>query len=110
MTYPLHPSGQEFNINVSAAIISALINENVKQKDRIIENAESIFEVLQLFGKTNLSSDDIKTQIDNITYILEKNNSPATYRIPRGDFKKDGTFILSDNSKSDLNHFFNLSG
>lgn len=109
MTYPLHTTGEEFNINISASIITALLNENAKSKDRIIENLDRSFNDVLSLSKTNLSDNDIKIEKDKIIFMLNNTTSSATYKIPVGEWNKDGTFTLYKSSKNELRQFFNLA-
>ncbi|MCD8107759.1 MAG: LCP family protein [Oscillospiraceae bacterium] len=110
VTYPLYSNGEQTRVQVIGEIAVALINDAFDtNSENMKANIQNIFNTIYNNSDTDITSKTFASVRDAYEYMLETASSPATYRMPRGEWNSSGYFVLDDEAAAEIQEYFGLT-
>ncbi len=110
VTYPLYSNGEQTRVQVIGEIAVALINDAFETNaENMKTNIQNIFNTIYNNSDTDITSKTFSAVRDAYEYMLETATSPATYRMPKGEWNDSGYFVLDDDAAEDIQEYFGLT-
>ena len=109
MSYPFPESKISEKPELVASLSVNLINQSVKQKDRIIKEMDNYFRELSQKCKTNISFEDYNTRKQGLIKIISNSKKPATFSIPKGKWNENGQYVIDGQYKKELKKYLHPS-
>lgn len=110
VTYPLYSNGEQTTVQVIGEIAVALINDAFESNAASMKtNIQNIFNTIYNNSDTDITSKTFASVRDAYEYMLETASSPATYRMPRGEWNSSGYFELDSEAAAEIQEYFGLT-
>ncbi len=110
VTYPSYSNGEQTRIQVIGEIAVALINDAFDTNaENMKTNIQNIFNTIYNNSDTDITSKTFSAVRDAYEYMLETASSPATYRMPRGEWNDSGYFELDAEAAEEIKEYFGLT-
>ena len=104
VTYPSYSNGEQTRVQVIGEIAVALINDAFDTNaENMKTNIQNIFNTIYNNSDTDITSKTFSAVRDAYEYMLETASSPATYRMPRGEWNDSGYFELDAEAAEEIN-------
>lgn len=109
ITYPLYTGGNAARAQATGELAAALINSACSYNSgSVVSNMQSIFNVIYNNSDTDITSQTFSAARDAYEYLVQNSLSPATYRMPGGEWDSNGYFRVSDGFKSEAKEYFEI--
>lgn len=110
VTYPLYSNGEQTRVQVIGEIAVALINDAFDtNSENMKANIQNIFNTIYNNSDTDITSKTFSSVRDAYEYMLETASSPATYRMPHGEWNSSGYFELDEGAAEEIKEYFGLN-
>ncbi|MCD7783974.1 MAG: LCP family protein [Oscillospiraceae bacterium] len=110
VTYPLYSNGEQTRVQVIGEIAVTLINDAFDTNAANMKtNIQNIFNTIYNNSDTDITSKTFASVRDAYEYMLEAASSPATYRMPHGEWNSSGYFELDEDAASEIQEYFGLT-
>ncbi|MCD7823546.1 MAG: LCP family protein [Oscillospiraceae bacterium] len=110
VTYPLYSNGEQTRVQVIGEIAVALINDAFDtNSENMKANIQNIFNTIYNNSDTDITSKTFASVRDAYEYMLETASSPATYRMPHGEWNSSGYFVLDEDAAAEIQEYFGLN-
>lgn len=110
VTYPSYSNGEQTRVQVIGEIAVALINDAFDtNSENMKTNIQNIFNTIYNNSDTDITSKTFSAVRDAYEYMLETASSPATYRMPRGEWNSNGYFELDAEAAAEIQEYFGLT-
>ncbi len=110
VTYPLYSNGEQTRVQVIGEIAVALINDAFDtNSENMKTNIQNIFNTIYNNSDTDITSKTFAAVRDAYEYMLDNASSPATYRMPHGEWNDSGYFVLDEDAAAEIQEYFGLT-
>ncbi len=110
ITYPLYSNGEQTRISVIGELSVSLINSAfTTHAEDIKVNLQNIFNTIFNNSDTDITTRSFETMRPAYEHLLDTETTPATYRLPRGTWDGNDFFTPSEEFKTELKEYFELT-
>ncbi len=107
-TYPLY-GDSSVKVRVMGELAVSLINSGfTKNATNLNNNLQEIFYTIFNNSDTDVTQKSFKDSKEAYEYLLEEYTTPASYRVPKGEWLDNETFNLAPEFKEELKNYFGL--